>query len=146
MCSELPREPSFSQHLASALCGLERGKKLRGERAEQNVFFQALKSVLVLQGMEPGVHSCLRVDGLLNQTERGSVRLSPLPTHQENQVGRKKPGFIPRPEQLLPGQHSESSFWGFSPVWTLSHRCESFSMVWECLSHLFLDLKFFGCD
>lgn len=37
-------------------------------------------------------------------------------------------------------------FGGFLLCWTLvSHRCEGFSMVWEFLSHFFLDLKFFGC-
>lgn len=50
MCSELPREASFSQHLISALCALGRGKKLQGERAEGKVFFPALKCVLACQG------------------------------------------------------------------------------------------------
>lgn len=68
MCSELAREPSTSQHLTAALCGLGRGKKLQGGKAERNIFFQALKCVLVLsvlEGMEPGFQ-WIRASGLVD--------------------------------------------------------------------------------
>lgn len=111
---------SFSQHLISALCGLERGKsRTKGFLSSTEICVGPVSA-----GRDGALcPTCLRADGLLNQTELGLCQDFTPSYTPGKPCGEKKPGFIPHPEQLLPGQPPRVLFLGaFSCVglWCLT--------------------------